>query len=65
MNSVKSGEMAELLAARSETALNPRLVEDLEHVDDAYRQGWRDGAYQALRWVLGEGDEIEDASLDT
>lgn len=32
---------------------------------DAYELGWLDGVHQALRWALGDGDEIENASLDT
>jgi hypothetical protein len=42
----------------------PNLVNDLEETTE-YRAGWLDGVHQALRWVLGQGDRVEDASLDT
>ena len=52
-------------AARQKIALdNPILLHDLEQRSE-FHAGWLLGAHQALRWVLGDGDRIEDASPGT
>src|SRR5262245_22627354 len=58
-------DSSEAEEARQRMALeNPVFVTDLELMSE-YHRGWLDGAHQALRWVLGDGDRIEDASRDT
>jgi hypothetical protein len=58
-------DSAEAEEARQRMALeNPVFASDLEQLSDLHT-GWLLGAHQALRWVLGDGDRIEDASRDT
>jgi hypothetical protein len=53
-------------AARGKIALDhPLCLSDLEQRESDYHRGWLDGVHQALRWVLGDGDRVEDASLET
>lgn len=62
--SLESDTDPEVIEARLRLATT-LAADDLDRKDDPYHQGWLDGAHQALRWVLGDGERIEDASLDT
>jgi hypothetical protein len=58
-------DSAEADEARQRAALEyPVLLSDLEQRSE-YHDGWLAGAHQALRWVLGDGERIDDASADT
>jgi hypothetical protein len=51
--------------ARQRVALDyPIVLWDMEAGPEIPR-GWMLGVVQALRWVLGDGERVEDASRDT